>query len=101
MTPAQRREARIGFAMLPLGLLLVLAAVIGGIAALALGLVETIRQDDDWGWYVGWALLAAALGARNLIKSLQNMSALDFRGTFVTIGLSAVIVATYPGWWLT
>lgn len=100
MTPAQRREARISFAMLPVGLVLVLAAVTGSIAVLALGLAELIRQDDDWGWYVGWALVAAALGVRNLIRSLQNMSALDVRGTLIMIGISAAIVAAYPGWWL-
>ena len=100
MTPAQRREAWTSFAMLPVGLVLVLAAIIGSTAALALGLVELIRQDDNWGWYAGWALFAAAIGARNLVRSFQTMSALDVRGTFVTIGLSAGIVAAYPGWWL-
>jgi len=100
MTPAQRRAARISFAMLPVGLALVLAAALGSIAALALGLAELIRQGDDWGWYAGWALAAAAIGARNFIRSLQTMSALDIRGTLVTIGLSAAIVVAYPGWWL-
>jgi hypothetical protein len=100
ITPAQRREARVSLAMLPVGAALVLAAAAGSIAAVALGLSEVIRQDGDWGWYVGWALLAAALGVRNLVRSLQNMSALDVGGTLVTVGLSAVIVAAYPGWWL-
>lgn len=100
MTPAQRREGRMSFAMLPVGLVLVLAAVIGGIAALALGVAQAVRQDDDWGWYAGWALLAAAVGLRNLVGSLRAMSALDVRGTLRTIALSAAIVAAYPGWWL-
>ena len=100
MTPAQRREARVSFAMLPVGLLLVLAAAVGSVAAAALGLAELIRQDDNWGWYVGWALLAAAIGVRNLVRSLRNMSALDVGGTLITIALSVVIVAAYPGWWL-
>ncbi|WP_186728988.1 hypothetical protein [Sphingomonas panacisoli] len=100
MTPAQRRDASISFAMLPIGLGLVLAAAIGSVAALALGLSELIRQDGNWGWYAGWALGAAAIGVRNLVRSLQNMSALDVGGTLITIALSAAIVAAYPGWWL-
>jgi hypothetical protein len=100
ITPAQRREARISLAMLPIGAALALAAVAGSIAAVALGLSEVIRQDGNSGWYVGWALLAAALGVRNLVRSLQNMSALDVGGMLVTAGISAVIVAAYPGWWL-
>lgn len=100
MTPARRREARISFAMLPVGLVLVLAAVLGGVAAAALGLAELIRRDDHWGWYACWALVGAAIGVRNLVRSLRNMSALDVGGTLVTIGLSAAIVVAYPGWWL-
>lgn len=98
MTPAQRREGKISFAMLPVGLVLVLAAVLGSVAVFALGLAELIRQDDNWGRYVGWASLAAAIGVRNLVRSLQDMSALDIGGTLATIGLSAIIVAAYPGW---
>ena len=100
MTPAQRREARISFAMLPVGFVLVLAAIIGSIAAVAFGLAELIRQDDNWSWYAGWALIVAAIGVRNFVRSLRNMSALDVRGTLVAIALSAAIVAAYPGWWL-
>lgn len=100
MTPAQRREARISFAMLPIGLVLVLAAVLGVVAVLALAVAELLGPDDNWGWYVGWCVFAAAVGVRNLVRSLQNMAALDVRGTLVTLGLSAVIVLAYPGWWL-
>lgn len=100
MTPAQRREERISFAMLPIGVVLVLAAVLGSIAVFALALVHLATQDGHWAWYVGWCVAALALGLRNLVRSLQNMSALDIRGTMITIALSAAIVAAYPGWWL-
>jgi len=100
MTPAQRREARISFAMLPVGFVLVLAAVLGNVAVLALALLHLATQDANWVWYVGWCALAFAMGLRNLVRSLQDMSALDVRGTLITIGLSVVIVAAYPGWWL-
>ena len=100
ITPSQRREARISFAMLPVGAVLVLAAVLGILAVFGLALLHLATQDANWGWYVGWCALALATGVRNLIRSLQNMSALDVRGTLVTIALSAVIVAAYPGWWL-
>ena len=100
MTPAQRRESAISFAMLPVGAVLALAAVLGCAAVLALALTHLATQDANWGWYVGWSAPAFALGLRNVVRSLQNMSALDVGGTFVTIVLSAAIVAAYPGWWL-
>ena len=100
MTPAQRRVGRIGFTMLPVGIVLVAAAMIGSIAVFALALFHLATQDANWGWYVGWSVLALALGVRNLVRSLQTMAALDVGGTLVTIALSVGIVATYPGWWL-
>ena len=100
MTPEQRREGRIGFAMLPIGFALAIASVIGCIAVFALALFHLATQDANWGWYVGWCVFALALGVRNLVRSLQTMSALDVGGTLVTIGISVAIVAAYPGWWL-
>lgn len=100
MTPAQRREARISFAMLPLGVVLIVAAALGVIAAFALALFHLATQDANWGWYVGWSVLALAVGVRNLVKSIAAMAALDVGATVVTIGLSAAVVVAYPGWWL-
>jgi hypothetical protein len=100
MTPAQRREGRIGLTMLPVGLALVIAAVIGIVAVAALAVTQLVAGDDDWGWYVGWAAFAFAGGVRNLLKSLESMSGLDVRGTLVTLAWSAAIVVAYPGWWL-
>ena len=100
MTPAQRREGKVGLAMLPIGAVLVLAALVGSVAVLALALLHLGTQDGQWGWYVGWCVVAFVAGVRNFLKSLQTMSALDVRGTLITIGISAVIVAAYPGWWL-
>ncbi len=100
MTPAQRCEGKISFAMLPVRAVLVVAAVLGILAVFALALLHLATQDANWGWYVGWSVVALAFGLRNLTKSLEAMSALDVRGALATIGLSAIIVAAYPGWWL-
>lgn len=100
MTPAQRREGRISFAMLPIGAVLVVAGVLGSVAVLALALFHLATQDGHWGWYVAWCAVAFGLGLRNLGRSLRDMSALDVRGTMITIGISAAIVAAFPGWWL-
>ena len=44
--------------------------------------------------------LDAAYLARLTGHRIESMSALDVRGTLVTLALSAAIVLAYPGWWL-
>ncbi len=100
MTPAGRLAARLHLAMLPVGIALAVISAIALVAVAALAIATILRQGDDWGWYLGWSLVAAAVALRNLARSLETMSALDIRGTLVTLAWSAGIVLIYPGWWL-
>ena len=100
MTPVDRSEARLNLAMLPVGIALAVISAIAFVAVVGLAIATIVRQGDDWGWYLGWSMIAAAVALRNLAKSLETMSALDVRGTAVTLGWSAGIVLLYPGWWL-
>ncbi len=100
MTPADRSEAWLNLAMLPVGIALAAISGLAFVAVVGLAIATIVRQGDDWGWYLGWSLIAAALAVRNLAKSLETMSALDVRGTLVTLAWSAGIVLIWPGWWL-
>lgn len=100
MTPEQRGDARISLAMLPIGVVLVIASVIGIAAVFADAVYQIAAEPDDWGWHFAWCGFALVVGTRNLLKSLETMSALDVAGTMVTLGWSAAIVVAWPGWWL-
>jgi hypothetical protein len=100
MTPADRSEARLNLAMLPIGIALAVISGLAFVAVVGLAIATIVQQGDDWIWYLGWSLLAAAVALRNLAKSLETMSALDVRGTAVTLGWSARIVLAHPRWWL-
>jgi hypothetical protein len=100
VTSADRSEARLNLAMLPVGIALAVISGLAFMAVVALAIATIVRQGDAWGWYLGWSLVAAAVALRNLAKSLESMSALDVRGTAVTLGWSAGIVLIWPGWWL-
>jgi hypothetical protein len=100
MTLADRSEARLNLAMLPVGIALAVISGLAFVAVVGLAIATIVQQGDDWGWYLGWSLLAAAVAVRNLATSLETMSALDVRGTLVTLGWSAGIVLLFPRWWL-
>jgi hypothetical protein len=100
VTAADRSEARLNLAMLPVGIALAVISAIAFVAVVALAIVTIIGRAGDWAWYFSWSLTAAAVALRNLAKSLETMSALDVRGTLVTLGWSAGIVLIWPGWWL-
>ena len=74
MTPAQRREARISFAMLPIGAVLVVAAVLGIVAVLALGAAAMLAtQDAQLGLVCRLVRGRRSRSAsRNLVRSLQD-----------------------------
>ncbi len=100
MTPADRSEARLNLAMLPVGIALAVISAIAFVAVAALAISTIVQQGDSWIWYLGWSLIAAAVALRNLARSLETLSSLDVRGTLVTLAWSAGIVLSYPGWWL-
>lgn len=100
MDARQRADARLHLAMLPAGVFLVAISGVAFVAVLGLALWVLAVQGDNWGWYFGWALAAAAVAARNALKSIESLSALDVRGTLITIGWSAAIGVAWPGWWL-
>ena len=100
MDARDRSEARLSLAMLPAGALLATTAAIALVAVIGLAIEMLVVQGPNWGKYLGWSVIAAAVALRNLAKSLESMSALDIRGTLMTIGWSIAIVAAWPGWWL-
>ncbi len=100
MTPADRSEARLNLAMLPVGIALAVVSAVALVAVVGLAFWTMAGGGNTWPWYFGWSCLAACVALRNLAKSLETMSALDMRGTLVTLGWSAGIVLLYPGWWL-
>ncbi|MBB4153805.1 hypothetical protein GGQ80_001711 [Sphingomonas jinjuensis] len=100
MTARDRREGRVALAMLPVGTLLTLAAGIGMIAVTALGIDTAIRWPDGAGWMLAWCGLAAVAGWWNLKRSLEVLSAFDWRPVPGIVAVSAAIVALHPGWWL-
>lgn len=100
MNANDRAEARLNLAMLPVGAILAVVAGVALIAVVGLAIDVLVEQGPDWGWYLAWSAVAAAIALRNLVKSLETMSALDVRGTLVTLAWSAAIVAAWPGWWL-
>lgn len=100
MDARQRADARLHLAMLPAGVFLVVVSGVAFVAMLGLALWMLAVQGGNWGWYCIWGLAAAVIAARNFLKSIESLSALDVRGTLVTLGWSAAIVAVWPGWWL-
>lgn len=100
MTARDRREGRIALAMLPVGTLLVLSAAIGMLAVAALAVDVAIRRPEGYGWPLAWCAIALAAGYWNLRRSLEVLSAFDWRPVPGVVALSALIVAIHPGWWL-
>jgi|GEM_PF-3280239 len=100
MNAQERGAARLHLAMLPAGVVLVVVAGVAFVAVIGLAIDMLLVQSPDWGWYFGWSVVAAGVALRNLRKSLETMSALDVKGTAITLVWSAAIVAIWPGWWL-
>ena len=99
MIPAQRREARIALAMLPFGAVTVIVSAVALVAVLLFALAALFRAGAGW-WYIGWALLALVVAARNLRAGIAIMAAFDWRPAPLVLATSAAIVAAWPGWWL-
>lgn len=100
MTLAQKREARIALAMLPVGATVLVASALALILVAALGLDLLVRRPAGWGWTGVWALVASAVALRNMRAGIAVMSAFDWRPLPLTLLLSAAITASWPGWWI-
>ncbi|MDB5694670.1 MAG: hypothetical protein JWN21_213 [Sphingomonas bacterium] len=99
MTPAHRREARFALAMLPVGVVLMVMSAVAFVAVLLLALAAPFR-GGPWLQIELWALVAAAVAARNTAAGIAITAALDWRPLPMALLLSGLIVAAWPGWWL-
>ena len=99
MTPAQRREARVALAMLPVGVVLMVASAVAFVAVVLLALAAPFR-GGPWLHYEVWAVVAALVAARNTLAAIAITAAFDWRPLPMALLFSGLIVAAWPGWWL-
>lgn len=100
MNAAQRREARIALAMLPIGATILIASVLAFVAVVALAVLTLFTRPAHWGWTDLWCVLTAAVAIRTARAGIEIMSAFDWRPLPGTLALSGGVVAAWPGWWL-
>lgn len=100
MTRAQRREARLALAMLPVGAAVLVVSALAFVAVVALALATPWVGGADWRWTEMWCLLAGTVALRNARAGIGVMSAFDWRPVPAVLALSGAVVAAWPGWWL-
>lgn len=100
MNAAQRREARIALAMLPIGAMVLIASALTFVAVVGLAILTLFARPAHWGWTELWCMLAAAIAIGNTRSGIEIMSAFDWRPLPGTVALSGGVVASWPGWWL-
>lgn len=100
MNSAQKREARVALAMLPVGGTVLVASAFALILVAALGLDMLVRRPPGWGLPAAWALVAAAVAIRNMRAGIAIMSAFDWRPLPAVLLVSGAVVATWPEWWV-
>ena len=98
MTPAHRREARLALAMLPVGVVLMVASAVAFVALVLLAIVAPVRGGAWLPTFV-WALVAALVAVRNIFAGIAITAAFDWRPLPLALILSVLIVAAYPGFW--
>lgn len=94
MNSADRREARVALAMLPIGATVLIASAIGLIAVLMLTLDVVVRGDLSW-LVLLWCAIAGTVALWNARAGIAMMSAFDWRPLPATLLRSAGVVA---GW---
>ena len=99
LTGRARLEANLTLALLPIGVLMVAAAIAGLVAVVILGIDVAMSGRSGSGVLLLWCLFAAAVAVRNLIGSLKALSAFSWAKHLVTSLWSVAVLATYPGWW--
>ena len=96
---AHRREARLALAMLPVGVTVMIVSAVAFIAVVLLALATPFR-GETWLPMLLWALVAAAVAARNIFAGIAITAAFDWRPLPLTLILSVLIVAAWPGFWV-
>ncbi len=94
MTPADRREARVALAMLPVGATVFVMSMLALIAVTARAVVALAIGGWPWSLLL-WCMGAAAVALWNARAGIMMMSAFDWRPLPVTLLLSGTVVA---GW---
>ena len=94
-TAADRREARVAIAMLPVGATVLVASFFALLAVIALAVDVAVRRPEGWTWTALWTLVAAVIAVRNMRAGIDIMSAFDWRPLPMTLLLSALVLA---GW---
>ena len=93
-------ESRVALAMLPVGGTMTIVSVAAFVAVLVLAVDTMVQRPAAAGWLFAWCTAALIVAAVNLRRSIEVMSAFDWR-PLVAIGLRSIaLVAAYPGWWL-
>lgn len=100
MAPRQRWEARLALGMLPAGGVMTLVSVAAFVWVALLALDTLVRRPAAMGWLLAWCLAATAAAARNVVKSLETMSSLEWRPLVQVALLSCLVLVAYPGWWV-
>ena len=98
MTRAQRLEAGLALAMLPVGAVLALVSAVAFLAVLLL-LGISFVFEDRWPWVAAWSGVSTLVAVRNIVASIAVVNALDWR-PLIAIGLlSAAVLVTCPFLW--
>ena len=95
MTPAQRREARIALAMLPIGAAVLVASILALAAVIALAVAAPFLGMPSLLLLEGWCAFAAAAALWNARGGIALMSAFDWRPLPLVLLSSGMIVAAW------
>lgn len=91
MTPAQRREARVALAMLPVGAIVTIVSFVAFFAVAAFALSLPGRGPWHWLWTIG----ALGVAVHNTLRGIALLSTFDWRRLPAILLLSALVLA---GW---
>jgi hypothetical protein len=100
MTPRDRTESRIALAMLPVGATMTFVSVVAFVTIMILLVATLVQRPGAAMLMLGWCAAALGIAVFNTLKSIETMSAFDWRPMVPVGALSALITATYPGWWM-
>lgn len=99
-TSWSRVEARFALAMLPVGAVMTLVSVIAFITIALFMFATLVQRPAAASLLLVWCAWALIVAGANLMKSIEGMSALDWRPMIPVALLSVVIIIAYPGWWM-